>query len=133
MSGAKNQRWRWEILLPAAFLIWVFLLGCTRMWSWDIWWHLRTGQLILERGTVPQTDWFNFVDADQRWIDLHWGFQLLAVALYGLGGVPLLVIGRATCLALTAGLGWWAGGCGWPVWARAAVWILAAFACSAAR
>lgn len=122
MSGDKTEP-RWGTLLFAAFLAWVFLLGCTRMWSWDIWWHLKTGQLILERGAVPMTDWFNFVDSDKAWIDLHWGFQLLAVALYSLGGVPALILGRAACLAITAGLGWWAGGSGWPPWAAAAVWI----------
>ena len=90
----------------------------------DIWWHLRTGQLILERGTVPYFDWFTFVDFDRPWIDLHWGFQLLVTWLYRWGGVDLLILTKAFCLSLTIGFGWYAAGRSVPPWCKALLWIL---------
>ncbi len=39
-----------ERLLLGALLGVTFLLGCFPMGDFDVWWHLRTGQLILERG-----------------------------------------------------------------------------------
>ncbi|MCA9015060.1 MAG: hypothetical protein KDA77_06975 [Planctomycetaceae bacterium] len=90
----------------------------------DIWWHLRTGELILERGTVPYYDWFTFVDFDRPWIDLHWGFQILVTWLYRWGGVDLLILSKAFCLSVTIGFAWYASGRSVPSWCRVLFWIL---------
>lgn len=80
--------WPWL----AAFLLLVFLAGCTEIEDPDLWWHLRTGQLIWQRGEIPRTDWFTYTNPDSPWIDLHWGFQLVATALWHVGGAPALVL-----------------------------------------
>ena len=80
---------------------WTFVLGCTPMRSMDIWWHLRTGEWIVSECRVPQTDLYTFTVWDRPWIDLHWGFQLLAWGLYSLGSTPLLVLTKAVCLTVT--------------------------------
>ncbi|QDU00709.1 hypothetical protein V6x_03850 [Gimesia chilikensis] len=116
------SRYTWLFL--SLLLIWSFLISCFPMRNMDIWWHLRTGELILERGTVPYFDWFTFVDSDRPWIDMHWGFQLLVTWLYQWGGVDLLILSKAFCLALTVGLGWFAGGRFLPPWGKALLWIL---------
>ena len=112
-------------LLPL-LVLWAVLLGCTAMQNFDIWWHLRTGYWMLEHGTVPWSDLFTFTSWDRPWIDLHWGFQLLAVGLYAAGGVPLLVLTKAACLGLTVAVLWHASE--WrsslPGWARVACWCL---------
>lgn len=105
-------------------LLWSFLVSCFPLRNMDIWWHLRTGELILERGTVPYYDWFTFVDFDQPWIDLHWGFQILMTWLYRWGGVDLLILTKAFCLALTVGIAWFASGKSVPSWMKALLWIL---------
>jgi len=106
------------LLVLATFLLCVFPLNDT-----DFWWHLRTGQLIWERGDVPRSDWFLFSDSDRPWIDLHWGFQLLMTALYSLGGVNLVILVKAAVLAAAVGIGWFATGRGLPAWLRAGIWI----------
>jgi hypothetical protein len=106
------------LLVLAAFLLCVFPLTDT-----DFWWHLRTGQLIWERGHVPQTDWFLFTDAERPWIDLHWGFQLLVAGLYALGGVNLIILVKAAVLAGAVAIAWSATGSQLPAWMRAAIWI----------
>ncbi len=44
----------------------------------DFGWHLKTGQLILERG-VPKTDWYSYTMPNFPWIDHEW---LTDVAIY---------------------------------------------------
>jgi hypothetical protein len=75
-------------------LAFVFLASCFPLMDTDFWWHLRTGELILERG-LPDLDWYTFTDFDKPWIDLHWGFQLLVSGLWHLGGANLIVLFKA--------------------------------------
>lgn len=111
-------------LFLSLLLIWSFLVSCFPMRNMDIWWHLKTGELILQRGTVPYFDWFTFVDFDRPWIDLHWGFQILMTWLYWWGGVNLLILTKAFCLSLTIGIAWAASGRSLPPWSKALLWIL---------
>lgn len=107
----------WLVIL-ATFLLCVFPLMDT-----DFWWHLRTGELIWERKTVPQVDWFLFTDFDKPWIDLHWGFQLLVTGLYHLGGVNLVILVKAAVIAAAVGIAWHAVGKELPTWLRTVIWI----------
>jgi hypothetical protein len=45
----------------------------------DLWWHLRTGQWIVENGHIPHTDVFSFTRAGYPWISHEW---LSEVAFY---------------------------------------------------
>ena len=38
----------------------------------DLWWHLRTGQWIVETGHVPHSDPFSFTRAGQPWVSHEW-------------------------------------------------------------
>lgn len=106
------------LLMLTTFLLCIFPLSDT-----DFWWHLRTGQLIVERGAIPRTDWFLFTDADRPWIDLHWGFQLLMTGLYTLGGVNLVVLFKAAVISTAVGIGWFATGREAPAWLNVFIWI----------
>ena len=58
----------------------------------DIWWHLRTGQWIVEHGTVPIVDEFSSYGAGKPWIAYSWLFEVLVYGLYrafGLLGIVL--------------------------------------------
>ncbi len=43
----------------------------------DLWWMLRTGEFILKHG-VPYTDPFSFLQYGKPWINVKWGFEVLA-------------------------------------------------------
>jgi hypothetical protein len=131
LGAAGNRRRRlWERALVAVLFLWVFLLACTPMANMDIWYHLRTGQLIWERGHVPMLDWYTYTDYDQPWIEMHWLCQLILVGLYNLGGgaeshgVDLLVLVKAVCLLGTVAIGWKASGKCLSTWAKTACWFL---------
>jgi hypothetical protein len=72
-------------ILVVALLTATFIWSCSPMMGFDIWWHLKTGQLILEQYTLPFVDWFTYSDSEAAWVDLHWGFQILAAATYAAG------------------------------------------------
>ena len=38
----------------------------------DLWWHLRTGQWIVETGHVPHSDPFSFTRAGHAWVSHEW-------------------------------------------------------------
>lgn len=46
----------------------------------DTWWHIRSGEYIVDNTTIPHTDPFSHTRAGEEWIDHSWGAQ---VALYG--------------------------------------------------
>jgi hypothetical protein len=68
----------------------------------DMWWHLRTGQLIWEEG-IPRHDPFSFTVAGGDWITHEWLSEVLMWMLYAAGGFPLAILGFA-CLS---GLAFW--------------------------
>ncbi len=40
----------------------------------DIWWHLRTGQWIIEHGAIPTTDPFSSYGMGKPWTAYSWLF-----------------------------------------------------------
>lgn len=100
--AAPAEPWRRALLVSLPAL--AFLLGCSPMADFDVWWHLRTGQLILETGAVPRIDLFAYANADRPWIDVHWLYQVGAALLYKLGGVSALVLLKAAAGAGIVGL-----------------------------
>lgn len=99
-----------------------FYLGCFEMGNFDIWWHLRTGQLIPERG-VPTTDWYGFASEGNAWIDVHWGFQLVMSAIHSRFGVPGMIFAKAVVGALAFTLCVLAYDRRWPVAVQVGVWL----------
>lgn len=66
----------------------------------DYWWHLRTGQLILETGQLPRSDPFSFTAAGAPWVTHEW---LTEVAFALVNGRFGYVGNVALCAALGAG------------------------------
>jgi len=114
----------WNVLLFSMVLLWTFLGMCFPMFDTDFWFHLKTGEWILETGSIPAIDLYTFTDFDKPWIDLHWGFQVLITVLYRLGGVPLVTLVKSGVITTAVAVAWVAGGNTLPVWKKSALWIL---------
>jgi hypothetical protein len=61
----------------------------------DLWWHLRTGQWIVETGDVPHSDPFSFTRAGSAWVSHEW---LSEVVFYELWSHQLCKHGGAAAL-----------------------------------
>ncbi len=69
----------------------------------DIWWHLRTGQWILEHATVPTTDPFSMYGMEKPWIAYSWLFEVLVYGLHrGLGLIGILLYQIVLAIAVVA-------------------------------
>ena len=60
--------------------------------SFDIWWHLRTGRLIVEELRIPHTDPFTYTAGGNHWVTHEWLAETLFYdAEYGLYGSISLI------------------------------------------
>lgn len=118
---SKTEPWR-HVLLGSLLLL-AFLLGCFPMCDFDVWWHLRTGQLILERGAVPQVDFLTYTNATHAWIDIYWLFQIVIAGLYRLGGSSALVLLKPVAAITVVGLALGARQKNNRAWPAALVWL----------
>lgn len=71
-------------------------------WDTDIFWALKTGELIVNTFEVPKADPFSYTFGAQPWVDFTWGFQVLAHLFYsGLGDWTGLFILQSVLTGLT--------------------------------
>lgn len=87
------------LVLFAAQLVSIGVLPTTDP---DMWWHLRTGELIWNSG-IPKHDPFSFTVIGGDWTTHEWLSEALMWGLYAAGGLKLLSVGFA-CLS---GLAFW--------------------------
>lgn len=58
----------------------------TPLLNGDIWWHLRSGQWILQNHAFPRTGLFSQY-ADRAWVDTSWGFDVKTAIAYKVLGL----------------------------------------------
>lgn len=97
---------RRSILLIVMFLIplTVSISATSAKFDPDAWWHLRTGQWIVENRMVPLTDSFSIMSGTP-WVAYSWVYELVLYGLYfyfGLAG--FIIYGITMSLAITYAL-----------------------------
>jgi hypothetical protein len=58
----------------------------------DMWWHLKTGEVIWTTHTIPITDLFSYTTNHHAWIPHEWLSQVLIYGAYKLGGYSGLML-----------------------------------------
>jgi hypothetical protein len=48
----------------------------------DTWWHVKTGDWIVEHGAVPHTGIFSWTAANRPWVAYSWGFEVVLSRAY---------------------------------------------------
>jgi len=66
----------------------------------DLWWHLRTGQLMVEIHHVPHTDPFSFTREGSPWISHEWLSEVVFYELWFHAGSGALIIFSSTVLTV---------------------------------
>jgi hypothetical protein len=92
----------WGILIVAEFArpeSWQALLS-----DGDTGWHIRTGEFILQHGTVPMRDLFSFSRAGQPWYAWEWLADVVFALLHRWHGLAAVAIFAAVVLGLSAAL-----------------------------
>jgi hypothetical protein len=65
----------------------------------DMWWHLRTGEIILQDG-IPRQDIFSFTVPDHEWITHEWLSQVFLWLIYQTSDFPGLILVFAAIIAI---------------------------------
>ena len=87
-------------LFTALFAIALFTMAVRETLDPDMWWHLRTGEFILQNG-IPAQDVFTFTVPQNVWVTHEWLSQLIMWLVYLVGGLPGLILFFAALIALT--------------------------------
>lgn len=87
------------LILPLVMAL-IFLVN-RQIHPADFWWHVRTGQIIVETGHIPTTDLFTFTRAGQPWTNQGWLMQVFLYLVLRAGGLPLILAVHA--ITITAG------------------------------
>lgn len=70
-------------ILYALLAVFLFLSAYQlQHWDSDIFWALKSGELIFRNLSVPVTDPFSYTFASAGWIDFTWGFQAISHLFY---------------------------------------------------
>jgi hypothetical protein len=88
-------------LLVLVFMLVLFAGAVRSVTDPDFFWHLKTGQHIVDSGQIPHTDIFSTVFFGREWITHEWLSEVLMYSVYralGLGGLILVF-----SLIITAG------------------------------
>ncbi len=74
----------------------------------DIWWHLKTGEVIVTQQTIPRTDPFTYTAEGRPWVTHEWLTEVILYSVHRAGGVNLLLALKALLVLAALGLGAWA-------------------------
>jgi uncharacterized integral membrane protein len=111
----RDPAWLRIAILGLAALVLVGLFSSVLQDS-DAWWHLKTGQYILQHRALPLPDPFSYTAhtgrpayageeiARQFNLTHEWLSQTLWYAIYSTGGFPALILFRALLLAAICGV-----------------------------
>jgi hypothetical protein len=67
----------------------------------DVWWHLRTGQLMLANHSLFHSDPYSFTRLGQPWVNHEWLSQILIFSIYRVAGFGGLIVSFALVIAAT--------------------------------
>ncbi len=79
----------------------LFAMAARNVTDPDVWWHLRTGQLILQNHAVFHTDPYSFTKLGQPWVNHEWLSDVLIFSVYRLAGWGGLIVTFAAITSVT--------------------------------
>jgi len=79
----------------------LIILLIHKIYDFDIWWHLKAGQYIVQNNRIPNHDIFSYTASNRPWTDLHWLFQILVYRIWTLWGAWGLIVMKSVVLIST--------------------------------
>lgn len=96
---------RWELWLRRICFFGIvalsFLMSFHTLTDTDIFWHLKTGEIIWQTHRVPHQDLYSFTRSGEEWIDAQWLFQVAIYLFYRIGGYTSMVLFGSALTAIT--------------------------------
>lgn len=95
-----------ERLMTVVLFIAIFAMTARPAFSHDTWWHLRSGQYMVENRTILRQDVFSYTRYGETWIDHGWLAQILIYLVYYIFGWPGLSVGIGIIVTFSFWLVW---------------------------
>lgn len=76
-----------------------FVAGIFDLQNYDVWWHLKTGELIVREGSIPTSDPFSYTVTGQPWVTHEWLAEVIFHLVHRSTGVGGLIILKSFILA----------------------------------
>lgn len=86
----------------ALFLFIVLLIGAASIFKiadLDFWWHLKTGQILLQQREFQHTEIYSFTANGREYVDHEWLFQVVAYLAYSAGGAAGFIFLKTALIA----------------------------------
>jgi hypothetical protein len=80
--------------------VYAFFFAARPLSDGDFWWHLKTGEYILNTWSIPKTDFFSFTNYGRAWVAHEWLSEVIFYAIYSRLGFNALIIIFAIVTAL---------------------------------
>ncbi len=77
----------WTLLILVATILCIRQIG-----EPDVWWQIRTGQYIIETGSVPEVDVFSYTYDGTEWINVKWLTEVLMALVSNSLGPEFLML-----------------------------------------
>lgn len=77
-----------------------FFFAARPLGDGDFWWHLKTGEYILNTRSIPKTDFFSFTNYGKAWVAHEWLSEAIFYAIYSRFGFNVLIVVFALLTAL---------------------------------
>jgi hypothetical protein len=113
-------------IFPMVLFLGLFAMAARNVTDPDIWWHLKTGQLMVVQKSVPHADSFSYTRAGEPWIAHEWLADVLLFEVQHNAGWGALIV--AFALAIGAAFFLLYRRCGSNPYVAGAATLLAAFA-----
>lgn len=79
----------------------LFAMAARNVTDPDVWWHLRTGELISQTHSFVRTDQYSFTQHGQGWVNHEWLSDVLLYGLYRAAGWVGLIVVFAAITSVT--------------------------------
>jgi len=98
----RSSRVPWLLPTPLEVaLILSFVLLTRQLSSCDLWWHLKSGQSVVESGIVPRVDRWSLVSAGTPWMNPSWLWDSVAWLITRHGGLGFLLALKGLVASMT--------------------------------
>jgi hypothetical protein len=88
-------------LLVVVFMLVIFAAASRPIKDPDFYWHLKTGQYLLENKSIPHTDIFSTSKFGSEWVTHEWLSELFMYSIFRLLGYAGLVVAFAAIITAT--------------------------------
>src|SRR5580700_8521210 len=79
-------------MVAATLVVLAVLTVRSRFNEPDLWWHLKTGEIIWNTHSIPRTDLFSFTTNNHAWIAHEWLSQVTIYGAWRFGGYTGLML-----------------------------------------